>query len=68
MTLTREDLIDAHLEMEPGVEHWGVPFWVRCHCLDWWCKVHEMHVHECACPHVEDLLDPDGPDILVVIQ
>lgn len=33
----------------------SIPAWVRCpHCGDFWCRIHEAHAHECACPPLED--------------
>jgi hypothetical protein len=29
--------------------------WVRCEtCDNFWCTIHEMHVHDCPCPPVEE--------------
>ena len=43
--------------------------WVECElCGDYWCRLHDMHVFECDCPCLEDLLpaDPyeDPPDVI----
>ena len=36
--------------------------WVRCvDCDDWWCRTHELHVYDCACPPLEAwTTDPYG--------
>ena len=28
--------------------------WVPCGCGDFWCKIHDSHAHDCACPPIED--------------
>lgn len=29
--------------------------WVPCPgCEDWWCRLHQMHAHDCPCPPAED--------------
>jgi hypothetical protein len=34
--------------------------WTPCpDCDEWWCHLHEMHVHDCPCPPLEDLLPID---------
>jgi hypothetical protein len=36
------------------------PSWVPCNgCEDFYCRRHEMHAHDCACPAVEEwIVDP----------
>jgi len=24
--------------------------WIRCACGEWWCRTHQAHAFECACP------------------
>lgn len=32
--------------------------WVKCiDCDEFWCNVHRTHVHDCACPNVEQFLE-----------
>ena len=29
--------------------------WSPCpHCENYWCEIHQMHVHDCPCPPVEE--------------
>jgi hypothetical protein len=29
--------------------------WVKCvDCDEWWCRIHQAHASECACPAIED--------------
>ena len=45
------------MNINTGEKHWGVPFWVLCHCDEWFCKKHNLHAHECECPHIEELME-----------
>ena len=43
--------------------------WITCNfCDEWWCNLHQAHVHDCDCPPLEDLLpvDPyeDSPEMV----
>ena len=39
------------------------PAWIKCHCEEWWCTIHNMHVFECPCPPVDKWkTDPYGFD------
>ena len=32
-----------------------MPAWLNCPaCHDYWCTIHNMHVHDCECPPVEE--------------
>jgi hypothetical protein len=38
-----------------------MPVWIACVCGDFWCTVHDMHVHDCPCPPIEEWeTDPYG--------
>lgn len=31
------------------------PAWVPCtHCEEFWCRIHQEHAFECACPALDD--------------
>lgn len=32
----------------------GTAAWVPCECGDWYCRIHDQHTSECACPPIED--------------
>jgi len=34
------------------------PVWEECpDCGEYWCNLHQEHVHECMCPPVDDWLE-----------
>ena len=37
-----------------GANNQDEPAWVKCSwCEDYWCTIHEDHVHNCPCPAIE---------------
>ena len=29
--------------------------WIPCSfCDGWWCRIHDMHAHDCPCPPVDE--------------
>lgn len=35
------------------------PAWTPCECGEFWCRLHECHAFECACPPIEEWeIDP----------
>jgi hypothetical protein len=36
------------------------PRWIKCpFCANFWCWVHQKHVHDCECPPIEEMtFDP----------
>ena len=36
------------------------PQWIKCpFCENFWCWVHQKHVHDCECPPIEEMtFDP----------
>jgi hypothetical protein len=44
-----------YLDRRISIEE-GKPIWIKCKsCEDYICTVHKKHVHECACPGVEEM-------------
>jgi len=43
---------------EEKIKDW--PAWVKCPCCEnFFCTIHRMHVHDCACPEIDDwTVDP----------
>ena len=38
--------------------------WIRCDsCDDMWCSVHVLHVFECPCPDLEEMLFPENGSV-----
>jgi len=51
----------------PGSVRVSGPAWIPCpDCEEFWCRIHERHTHECACPPMDEwTVDPytaGGPE------